>query len=121
VWTTRSIENQPRNDLPAAVQPALPVVPAEALEACLVEMLAAVNEHWPRRSLGWRIPADVWRARAPLVEDRDALREEVHDQATQIATTMKHRGDAAGLAERLAIVRALELRGHLRQTIIGWS
>jgi transposase-like protein len=99
---------------------ALPVVPAEALEACLGEMLAAVNEYWPRRSLGWRTPADAWRARAPLVEDRDALREEVHDRATRIAMTMKHRGDAAELAERLAIERALELRGYLRQTIGGW-
>lgn len=99
---------------------AMPVVPAYALETCLGDMLEAVNEYWPRRSLKWRAPADVWRARAPVVEDRDALREEVHDRGKRIALTMKHRSDAADLAERLAIVRALELRGYLRQTIGGW-
>lgn len=99
---------------------AMPVVSADLLDACLVEMLEAVNENWPRRSLAWRTPGDAWRARAPIVEDRDALREEVHDRAKRIAMTMKHRGDAADLAERLAIVRALELRGYLRQTIGGW-
>jgi transposase-like protein len=99
---------------------AMPVVPAAMLDACLIEMLEAVNEHWPRRSLGWRTPVDAWRDRAPIAEDRDALREEVHDRAKRIEMTMKHRGDAAALAERLAIMRALELRGYLRQTIGGW-
>lgn len=99
---------------------AMPAVPARTLDACLIEMLEAVNEYWPRRSLQWRTAADVWRTRVAIVEDRDALREEVHDRARRIAMAMKDRSDAADLAERLAIVRALEIRGYLRQTIGGW-
>jgi hypothetical protein len=41
-------------------------------------------------------------------------------RAQRIATKMKHRRDAADVSERLAIARALELRGYLRQTIGGW-
>jgi hypothetical protein len=83
-------------------------------------MLVAVNELWRRRSLGWRTASEAWGARAPLVVDRDAFREEVHDRSSRIAAALTARGDPAEMAERLAIVQALESHGYLRQEKGGW-
>jgi hypothetical protein len=99
---------------------AMQVVSACALDGCLVEMLVAVNELWRRRSLGWRTASEAWRARAPLVVDRDAFREEVHDRRSRIAAALTARGDPVEMAERLAIVQALESHGYLRQEKGGW-
>jgi hypothetical protein len=95
-------------------------VSAAKLEGCLLEMLEAVNELWRRRSLGWQTASELWRARAPLVVDRDAFREEVHDRRRRIAEALAARGDPVELAERLAIVQTLESHGYLRQEKGGW-
>jgi hypothetical protein len=98
----------------------LPPMPYSLLEACLQEMLESVNTLWPRCTLGWKTPAEVWNARPPLVINRNAFREEVHERASRIARALTNRGQPADLAERLAIEQTLKLRGYLRQQVGGW-
>ncbi len=98
---------------------ALPMCRAR-LEACLQQMLQAVNSLWRRRTLGWQTAWDVWKARPKLNVDRAALREEVHERAMRIAPKLLHRGQPADLAERLAITHTLERMGYLRQQTGGW-
>ncbi len=92
----------------------------EELEPALRAMLKSLNTLWPRRMLGWRTAAEVWSARPRLTIDRQTLREEVMERAARIASQLKHRGQPADMAERLAIEQALELRGYLRMEIGGW-
>lgn len=98
----------------------LPPMAYSLLEACLLEMLESVNTLWPRCTLGWKTAAEVWNARAPLVVDRSAFREEVHERASRIQRALTNRGQPADLAERLAIEQTLKRRGYLRQQIGGW-
>ena len=92
----------------------------EGVQACLEEVLEAVNKLWRRRTLGWGTAYELWSARKPLEIDRSALHEEVSERAARIAQQLKHRGKPADLAERLAIEQALESRGYLRRQIGGW-
>src|SRR5690606_17997858 len=75
----------------------------------------ALNEHWPRRSLGYKTPAEVWKARPQVTEDRSALRAEVADRSERIRFHLKGSGGPANLSERLAIEQALLHRGWLRR------
>ena len=92
----------------------------EGVQACLEEVLEAVNKLWRRRTLAWQSAFEAWRPRRELEVDRLALREEVSERAARIALQLKHRGRPADLADRLAIEQALESRGYLRRQIGGW-
>lgn len=95
-------------------------LPMEMIPARLDEMLTAVNELWCRRTLAWQTPYEAWCARPRLEVDRRELREEVDERAARIGQEMQRRGKPADLARRLAIEKALENRGYLRQEIGGW-
>lgn len=96
------------------------LLPLEAIEPRLRQVLEAVNKLWRRRTLNWKTAYEAWSARPRLTTDRRALREEVSERAARIARQLQHRGKPADLAERLAIEQALELRGYLRREIGGW-
>lgn len=98
----------------------LEALPGNAVQPCLEQMLHGVNALWRRRILNWRTAAEVWNERPLLDVDRRALREEVKERASRIARELEVRGKPADLAERLAIEKALETRGYLRQEIGGW-
>lgn len=98
----------------------LPALSREALGLCLEQMRRRVNDLWRRRSLQWHTATEVWSARPPLVIDRKALRQEVHDRATHIARRIQPGRQPRDLAERLAIIQTLEQMGYLRQEVGGW-
>jgi hypothetical protein len=79
-----------------------------------------LNNLWPRRSLGFKTPADAWKGRPVVVEDRSALRAEVADLEERIRLHGTARVGPASLAERLAIEAALVHRGWLRREEGGW-
>lgn len=83
-------------------------------------MLVVVNRRWKRAILSWRSAEDLWLQRAPIVEDRRALREEVVERAARIRHELGRRGENAAQSERFAIEAALEQRGYLRRKIGGW-
>ncbi len=88
------------------------VLPAAALQPACDRMKTALNEHWRRRALGWRTPAELWNARPPITrQQRDSFRKEVYDRAARLDRHMDHDND---LAMRLAIEQALTNRGYLR-------
>jgi hypothetical protein len=95
-------------------------IPAEQVEERLKAALQALNTIWRRRALGWQTAAEAWDHRPTLNVDRLALRDEVEERAAMIRRHPHKRGEAADLAQRLAIEQALETRGYLRQTIGGW-
>lgn len=90
------------------------------LDAYLEDMLNTLNRDWPRRSLGWHTPSELWEHRPALDIDRSVLRKEVDSRATCIARTLDQRHQNVDLAERLAIEQTLEHMGYLRQEIGGW-
>ena len=84
-------------------------------------MRRALNERWPRRSLGWMTAADKWAIRIVPCDDRTQLRASVADRASQLRCD----GDPNGLddplaIERLAIELTLRQRGYLRTELGGW-
>ncbi len=87
----------------------------DMLPALSDDMLRAVNELWPRPRLGWRTARQVWDNRLRVEENRDELRDEVTDRARRIARESKTSDVPADFFERLAIERALEIRGYLRR------
>jgi len=97
-----------------------PVLRPEALDQACGAMIAALNDRWPRATLGWRTSRQVWTERPPVEEDRDALRDEVQDRAARIRRQAAGRGATAAMAERLAIEAALINRGYLRLDPGGW-
>jgi hypothetical protein len=90
-------------------------------DAELEEMMRALNEAWPRRSLGWRAAAQVWNARRPLRTNRRELRHDVVRRLTTLRARFGSSLCARRLAERLAIEQALEDRGLVRRIVGGWS
>ena len=92
----------------------------DALPPACAHMLAALNGLWRRPTLGWRTAREVWSGRPAVVVDRRALREEVRDEAERLTRKLAPRGDAADLAQRLAIEHALTRRGLLRREARGW-
>lgn len=95
-------------------------LPRRDIDHCLEEMIAALNELWPRRSLGWKTSAQCWNARAPLRIVRHAFQEEVQQRASKIARRIAETRQPEDLAERLAIEQTLERLGYLRQETGGW-
>jgi hypothetical protein len=91
------------------------LLPCAELSAKLGPACAALNDLWPRRSLGWRTCADLWNERRPLAVDRDALREEVTDRAARIQQASSDHLDHE-VAWRFAIEHTLIQRGLLRIT-----
>jgi transposase len=83
-------------------------------------MIEALNELWPRHSLGWKTAAQCWNARLPLQIDRQAIQQEVQQRANRIASRIEGSRQPDDLAERLAIEQTLEHYGYLRQEIGGW-
>ncbi len=83
-------------------------------------LLHVVNRVWRRGRLGWKTAAELWNARAPVVEDRAKLREEVDERAARIRHELESRGENAAQAERFAIEAALQNRGYLRRKVGGW-
>jgi hypothetical protein len=73
-------------------------------------MKTALNERWPRPTLGWRNAAQCWNERPALDEDRDALLVEVEHRAARLQESAVH----PDLAKRLAIEQALTKRGYLK-------
>ena len=87
-----------------------PPSPDELRLAC-ERMRVALNEKWPRRSLGWQSPAAVWATRQPIrAEVRDAFQEEVYARAQKLDPELEDHD----LAMRLAIEQALQRLGYLR-------
>jgi hypothetical protein len=99
----------------------LAVPPPTALAALGEQMRRLCNAHWRRRTLGWRTADEVWTTRAPLRDDRAALRQDVRHRAARIRRHLTGRGDPADLPERLAIEQALRTRGYLRRVPGGWA
>lgn len=99
---------------------AAPPTDVTELDACLRELLRAVNDLWRRRSLDWQTATEAWRDRPSLSLDRQALGDEVQARTRAIARTLKLRGHPADLAERLAIEQTLTRLGYLRQVVGGW-
>jgi cell division septum initiation protein DivIVA len=79
-------------------------------------MRHALNELWPRRTLGFRTAAEVWSSRPKLDVDREALRLEVDNHQSRL----RRQDVPADLAQRLAIEKALTQRGWLRREPGGW-
>ena len=78
------------------------------------------NELVPRRTLGWKTPAQAWQQRPQLNVDRRELAAEVEELTTKLEEDEAVRGGHPGMAERLAIEAALTKRGLLKQTKGGW-
>jgi transposase-like protein len=83
------------------------------LEADWERMRFALNALWRRPTLSWQTAASVWEGRQAVTDDRDELRDEVHDRAARLRRESSHPIDER-LAMRLAIEKALANRGYLR-------
>ena len=97
-----------------------PPSPGELVETC-DSMRRALNDCWPRRSLGWMTAAEKWATRVVLCDDRAQLRASVAERAARLRRK-EHLGDAADdmLVERLAVEQMLTTRGYLRRELGGW-
>lgn len=89
---------------------ALDVLDPDALDAASASMRTRLNGLWRRRTLDWRTAEEVWMERQPVNDDRAQLHDEVLERAARL------RGDGLDddLAMRLAIEKALTIRGYLR-------
>lgn len=103
-----------------AVLAGLGATTAMAAAARMGEILAVLNERWPRRSLGFHTPAERWQVRPQLAVDRTALRAEVADRADRLRWKDGIRGGPADHTERLAIEEALITRGWMSREPGGW-
>ena len=83
------------------------------LAARLGRMTAALNDLWPRRSLGWRTAGEPWRMRKPIDVDRDELRNEVTERASKIQSASQ-KPLHYEVAWRFAVEHTLIKRGLLR-------
>jgi transposase-like protein len=93
--------------------------PVDLLTVC-EQMRSALNDAWPRRSLGWMTAAEKWATRPELRDDRDELRGQVADRVARLRRH-ENMGDADDLlVSRLAIELVLTQRGYLRQQPGGW-
>jgi len=91
-----------------------------SMQALLEQMVHCLNTLWPRRSLGWKTPADAWQARTNLDIDRPAFKKEVQDRARHLERHIDLRAKPADLVERLAIEQTLEYLGYLHRQTGGW-
>ena len=74
-------------------------------------MMRSLNNLWPRRKLGWATAAQRWRTRTIPHVDRVTLRKEVEDACARLVAD---RGVTRDVGWRLAVERALTMRGLLR-------
>ncbi len=98
-------------------------LPADVIERELRRRVAACNETWPRRSLGWQTPAELW-SRRPRLETDEEVRRALIEEVQERAARLRHDASAAGRgvdqSERFALEVALERRGWLRRRERGW-
>lgn len=80
-----------------------------ALAAHCHEMVRALSFEWRRPSLAWRTAAEVWNERTEIDDDRERLRDEVREDAARLIES----GVSTTMATRLAIEKALKIRGYL--------
>jgi transposase InsO family protein len=80
-----------------------------ALENAMAALKTALNDIWPRPTLGWCTPAELWERRKTLDVDRRELRFDVQRRALELASK---RLDPL-CANRIAIESALTERGLL--------
>ena len=92
----------------------------EHLTAECEQMRWAFNELVPRRTLGWKTAAAVWRTCTRPVVDRAELLDEVRERRCRLEEDEAIRGGHPGLAERIAIEAALTQRGLLKLKKGGW-
>lgn len=90
------------------------------LDRMAAVMLDALNREWPRRSLNWSTPHELWSARKPLNVDREALHDEVEQRAAGLRAKLEGVHDEEELAWRLAIEQALINRRYLTRQAGGW-
>jgi hypothetical protein len=86
------------------------------------EMIDALNNRWPRATLGWQTPATLWNMRPKLSVDRAAFRDQVNDKLARIRRRLDQQGRRLPLhlPERLAIEQTLTAHGLLRLEPRGW-
>lgn len=95
---------------------ALGMVQPQALSAHVEHMRVALNEHWPRRMLGFQTAAEHWNRRPVIHTNRDALAQEVQHHASHY----RRRNVSDDVAQRLAIEKTLTNQGWLRREVGGW-
>jgi hypothetical protein len=97
-----------------------PCSPGALVETC-ERMRHALNEAWPRRSLGWMTSAEKWATRNVPCDDRVQLRASVVERAARLRRDERLGNDVDDLlVPRLAIEQALTQLGYLRQQPGGW-
>jgi transposase-like protein len=103
-----------------AILDSLGPLPPDELSLRANAMLHDLNTLWPRRSLAWRTPHDVWNNRPRVEENRDSFRIEISERAHRIARHSTTNNVPEDFFARLAFERALEIRGYLRRVEGGW-
>jgi hypothetical protein len=95
---------------------ALDVATPDALPTRVEDMRHALNDLWPRRTLGFRTAGECWKKRPALDVDRAELKNEVerHQQ------DYMRRNVSDDLAKRLAIEKALTNHRWLLREAGGW-
>ncbi len=86
-----------------------------SMQHLLERMIWCLNPLWPRRRLGWRTAAEVWRDRPSISrQTRTSFLEEVKERTRKLACRLNVRGVASDLIERLAIEQTLTHMGYLQ-------
>lgn len=100
---------------------AWPDLTLHALPDACTAMRPALNDAWPRRSLGWMTAAEKWATRTDPCDDRVALAADVADRAARLRRDTNRHGELdERLAQRLAIEITLVERGYLQRQRGGW-
>ena len=89
------------------------VAPDELVSAC-ERMRVCLNSLWPRRSLAWHTPEEMWKGRPAITIDRSELAAEVRDLQVRLDQTVVAPA-YPGFTERLAIEAALTRHGLLHR------
>jgi hypothetical protein len=79
----------------------------------LETMMAVLNDHWRRHTLGWHTAREVWAARPVITTDRRALAEDVQERAWKLQHPRHSEPLPQDLAWRLAVKQALMKKGLL--------
>jgi hypothetical protein len=94
--------------------------PDDLINTC-ERMRRALNDRWPRRSLGWMTAAEKWATRVIPCEDRTQLRAGVAERVARLRRE-QHLRDTADelLVQRLAVEHVLKKQGYLRSEFGRW-
>jgi transposase InsO family protein len=92
----------------------------EPMQSLLERMIYCLNTFWPRRSLGWKTPTEVWQKRPDIPIDRQSFKEEVESRARHLERHIDLRAKPADLIQRLAIEQTLQNLGYLHRQYGGW-